>query len=534
MALFASSSERKLAEAISKLAFCNPFSRERMEAEKQVLGREPSEKHPELYREVWAGHFIHPDIQAISDRATDLAETLWGRIKQGEMTPADKELRLFEDVVLYHLYSPHRVEFDQIIDRIVKRKTAGLEPLWNQFQLSFRKFFQGQDTTVHSGIPVEHLFALFFQVRRAFYHTYMNIVGASKPAIRLRESIWHSIFTCDIRRYSRMLYKEMDKCATLITGSSGTGKELVARAVGWSRYIPFDSRKKQFVTDFSGSFLALNLSAFAPTLIESELFGHAHGAFNGAVERKGWLQQSDQWSTVFLDEIGELDPAIQVKLLRVLHNREFQRVGESKITQFQGKIIAATNRNLVEEMQAGRFRPDLYYRLQSDLIVTSSLYEQLQDSPEDLRKMIFFIACRVTGEEKEQGLAREAEALTEEVEEWINEHLHDYSWPGNFRELEQCVRNIMIRREYYPAQLTDQSAPGKFVGDWEKSSSGPFFEQLLQGKMTLAEVESWYSSLVYFKTGSYQKAAKQLGTDWRTLKSKVDRQWLCQFNEKTK
>src|SRR6185369_6170470 len=119
-------------------------------------------------------------------------------------------------------------------------------------------------------------------------------------------------------------------------------------------------KKKEFTEDFAGSFHALNLSALSPTLIESELFGHRRGAFTGALEdRAGWMEVCPPLGTVFLDEIGELDPAIQVKLLRVLQTRMFQRLGDTATRVFRGKIIAATNRDLDS---AKDFRRDFYYR----------------------------------------------------------------------------------------------------------------------------------------------------------------------------
>ena len=122
-----------------------------------------------------------------------------------------------------------------------------------------------------------------------------------------------------MRRYLRSLYSRMSDIATLISGPSGTGKELVARAIGLSRYIPFDEKKASFTDDFHGSFHAVNISALSPSLIESELFGHVKGAFTGATsDRAGWLEQCKPLGTVFMDEIGELDPSIQAKMLRVV------------------------------------------------------------------------------------------------------------------------------------------------------------------------------------------------------------------------
>src|SRR6185503_12223975 len=136
-----------------------------------------------------------------------------------------------------------------------------------------------------------HLFACFYQVRRAFHHIFENIVGRTLPAARLRAAIWESIFTHDMRRYRRSLYARMGDVATLVTGATGTGKELVARAIGLSRYIPFDEKRERFSGEAQAAFIGLNISALSPTLIESELFGHRKGAFTGAItDREGFLE----------------------------------------------------------------------------------------------------------------------------------------------------------------------------------------------------------------------------------------------------
>ena len=202
-----------------------------------------------------------------------------------------------------------------------------------------------------------HLFACFYQVRRAFYHIYEHLLGTSEPMVQLRAAIWQSIFTHDLQRYQRVLYKHMGDIATLISGPSGTGKELAARAVGLSRYIPFDPVKGQFESALTDTFYPLNLSALSPTLIESELFGHCKGAYTGAVnEREGWLETCPRSGTVFLDEIGELDESIQVKLLRVLQTRTFTRLGDSTERQFVGGQIWAPV-SLEGELETSQFPP---------------------------------------------------------------------------------------------------------------------------------------------------------------------------------
>ncbi len=246
-------------------------------------------------------------------------------------------------------------------------------------------------------------------------------------------------------------------------------------------------------------------TALSPTLIESELFGHRRGAFTGALQdRAGWLETCEPFGTVFLDEIGDVDPAIQVKLLRVLQARTLQRLGDTKPLRFRGKIMAATNRDLAHEIQAGRFREDFYYRLCSDIIATPSLADQLRESPEELPNLILFLARRLVGDE-------EAPALADEVQAWIEKHLGaTYPWPGNVRELEQCVRNVLIRGEYRPPAARDGHPAEQLAA------------ALRSGALTADQLVARYCALVYAETRSYQETARRLGLDRRTVKSKVD------------
>src|SRR5262249_10255024 len=152
-------------------------------------------------------------------------------------------------------------------------------------------------------------FACFRQIQRAFDQIFRDIIGGSLAAARLRAAVWQSIFTHDMRRYRRTLYQRMGDFATLITGPSGTGKELAARAIAQSRYVGFDSKQLKFSGGEAQPFFPINVPALSPALVESELFGHRRGAFTGAIaDRKGWLETCPALGSVFLDELGDLDP----------------------------------------------------------------------------------------------------------------------------------------------------------------------------------------------------------------------------------
>src|SRR5437762_1446956 len=196
----------------------------------------------------------------------------------------------------------------------------------------------------------------------------------------------------------------------------------------------------------SSRFSATSSAVRSPPRGCAPLSGHRRGAFTGAIaDRKGFLETCPALGSVFLDELGDLDPTIQVKLLRVIETRTFHPVGDTASRLFQGKLIAATNRDLAADIRKGSFREDLYYRLCSDQIATPSLAEQVMGSRHVLEELVVYMSRKVAGPE--------GDVLSREVIAWIDGNLAaDYGWPGNYRELEQCIKNVLIRRDYRPSR----------------------------------------------------------------------------------
>ncbi|MEK7404297.1 MAG: sigma 54-interacting transcriptional regulator, partial [Acidobacteriota bacterium] len=205
----------------------------------------------------------------------------------------------------------------------------------------------------------------------------------------------------------------------LIQGESGTGKELAARA------IHRNSRRA------GQPFVAINCAALAETLLESELFGHEKGSFTGAIAQKRGKLEAADGGTVFLDEVGEMSPALQAKLLRVLQEKEFERVGGTRSIRVDLRIIAATNRNLAEAARGGKFRQDLYYRLNVVSLTMPRLSERGEDIPLLAGRFVAQFAQRCG--RLLLGISPDAQAL-----------LEDYDWPGNVRELENAIERAVV------------------------------------------------------------------------------------------
>ncbi len=484
-------------DAIGRLGLTNPFGPERPRLEAAIVGEDVARAAPWSRSVDWP--LDDPALPAIRDEAERQLAAAHAELQRGAK-PTDRERDLIRGVALYVLYYRCDTPF---YESIVSPAPEESVSFYDEFEHDFQRVFQ------HVGAPpwvrdCADLFAFFFQIRRAFHFVFHQILGTSRAAAELRASVWESIFTHDPTRYLRHLRGRMHEVSTLILGASGTGKELAASAIGLSSFIAFDASQRRFARHFSTAFHPLHLAAMSKTLIESELCGHTKGAFTGAIaDRMGHLEGRTPSETVFLDEIGDLDPEVQVKLLRVLQSREFHRLGDTEPKRFGGKVVAATNRDLASDMAAGRFREDLYYRLCADLIRTPSLHRQIDGKPDELAHLTRVLIQRNLGA---------ADGTTfDEVMQGIETSVgFDYRWPGNIRELDQCVRNLLIHGRYLPAV-----APEKTVG------LEALLERMRNAEATLDDVASGYSAWVYHREGSFARAGEVLGVDRRTVSKHV-------------
>jgi DNA-binding NtrC family response regulator len=280
------------------------------------------------------------------------------------------------------------------------------------------------------------------------------------------------------------------RATVLVLGESGTGKELIAKAVH-----QLSPRAKQ-------PFVTVHCAALAPTLLESELFGHEKGAFTGAHERRIGRFEQAQGGTLFLDEIGEIDATIQVKLLRFLGERTFERVGSNKTLTADVRLVAATNKNLEELVKAGKFREDLFFRLRVVEIELPPLRERTGDLPLLAQSFLREFA-------KENGKAVNdftADAL---------QSLMNYAWPGNVRELRTAIEHavVLCRAEKISARDLPPSVRGGRVNE----------TQLLQrNDLTVKEAEKQLVMRALKETdGNRTRAAKKIGMSRRTFHRKL-------------
>ena len=302
------------------------------------------------------------------------------------------------------------------------------------------------------------------------------IIGSSPPMVELQEMI---------------SYVAPTEATVLITGESGTGKELVAAE------LHNNSERR------NGPFIRVNCAALAESLLESELFGHEKGAFTGADrERDGKFVQAEG-GTLFLDEIGETSHAMQVKMLRVLQEQELQRVGGEETIHTDARIIAATNRDLEEEVRKGNFREDLYYRLN---VVTVQV-PPLRERGHDIALLVDFFVEKFAEKNR-----RKVESVTPECLQLLS----SYQWPGNVRELENALERgvILMRGEH----LTEKSLPLPI----QKQDTGTTAAS--KQVSSLQELEKNQILKTIEETGGNKsEAARRLGITRKTLQNKLQK-----------
>jgi two-component system response regulator HydG len=317
----------------------------------------------------------------------------------------------------------------------------------------------------------------------------------------LKERLGAGFNTGDIIGRSRVMVELLETVAlvapteatVLITGESGTGKELIASAI----HLNSPRREKPFIQ--------LNCAAITETLLESELFGHERGAFTGADRRKEGRFRLANRGSMFLDEISEMSVAMQAKLLRVLQEKEIQRVGGEEVLQVDVRVMAATNRDLKEEIEGGRFREDLYYRLNVVTLAVPALRERREDIP--LLAQHFLDSFAEKNRKQIKGFTPQA-----------MDRLVRYHWPGNVRELMNAVeRGVILCRGDYVSEMDFPLS----VSDVPGPEQEPVREELL-ADLPLEEVEK----VTILKTlesagGNKSETARRLGITRRTLHKKL-------------
>ena len=486
--------ERAICRFLAQLAYGNQFLTERIELEKAILG--------EAF--VYPGRFMsagadpretHENVGLLTALVRRIMPAIRDRYAAGAEA-SDDERAFYIGACFFLLYDRYEAELLALIDAGARKAL-----FFKAFRDDHRHYlgFLGPAPDVPDAA---HAFAVLFQIRRAFHFIYTQVRGGSLPVARLRAALWNAIFGGALDAYALDGWTRMAQLSTLIQGPSGTGKELAAKAIALSGYVPFNKKTMTFAPH-GDYYQAINLSALSPALMESELFGHRKGAFTGADrDKKGLLARVPSFGGVLLDEIAEIKLRMQVKLLRVLQERSFRPVGdEDQEIRLQARLLTATHRDPAERILAGKLREDFFRRICMLLIVTPSLRERLDDHPDELIELVGFLAAELVG-------PRRAPRLTEEVVAWIGKHLARHPWTGNMRELLQCVADVWVSKAYVPLRLVRVASGG----------SGGLDAALAEAGLPVDELVRRYAAGALARAGSLPEAARALGVDTRRLK----------------
>jgi DNA-binding NtrC family response regulator len=471
--------QREFLSLVTRAAFCNPFSDEFEQLQLQIAGCDaatPVAERRRLTVQRWEQQ-LH-ELHAAGITSFKHAE--------GE----DREILRY--ACLYEVYHRYLAAFDQLIeeqiaagDRSVPVRFAG-----KALSLLTRRGFSLEEA--------RRYFAILYQIRRAFRFIDRGLVGRSPCMKQLRRHLWNNVFTHDIRFYEKHLWNRMEDFSTLLLGETGTGKGAAAAAIGRSGFIPFDETSGKFAESFMRSFLALNLSQFPETLIESELFGHKKGAFTGAIsDHDGVFARCSPHGAIFLDEIGDVSVPVQIKLLQVLQERTFSPVGGHETLRFRGRVIAATNKPLDRLRAAGQFRDDFFYRLCSDVIVVPPLRQRLAEEPAELDDLVALILRRLMGESDP--------AIVAQVRDRLD---RSYPWPGNVRELEQAVRRVLLTQQYRGERRAE--AP---------DLCSQLVAGIEAGRLDADALLAGYCAMLYARHGTIEEVARRTNLDRRTVKA---------------
>jgi len=483
------SAERAFFSRVKQAITTNPFSSERAKIDRELAGVSPTSPKEELFSK-------------LNDRVGVTIDRVEARRQTHRPGLSGDDLQLLRYAKLFLVFNQFIESYDQHIMHQIDR---GDEP-------ASVEFAESALTRLHDyGFPSAEalrFFALFFQMRRAFFFI-QAIAGESTCVHELRKSLWNNIFTDDIELYDTYLWDRMEDFSTMLLGETGTGKGMAASAIGRSGFIPFNKKRGCFTESFAKSFVTINLSQYPETLIESELFGHRKGAFTGAIEpHKGVFSRCSPFGAIFIDEIGDVSIPVQIKLLKVLEERRFSPVGSHSTERFQGRVIAATNQPITVMRKEGRFREDFYYRLCSDVIEVPPLRKRMDENPDEIRVILDFTIRRILG--------RISTELVDSISSFILENQPaDYLWPGNIRELEQCTRQILLRRSctWQPTHKEQQGLDSLA----ERYS------------LTAHQLLSHYCSQLYQKHKTYEGVAKITDLDRRTV-----RKYIIQLNKERK
>jgi hypothetical protein len=506
--------ERGAFDRLARLFASNPFEPAWDELLREIIG-------PDLLHDLpTESPFVGGPVGAAKDRLTEPLARVLGeaaeRLRAGVAVTAGA-LRAYQGAALYSLWDRFGDRLQKIIDE------DGTEvPFYDDFVRAYQDLF-GHPSFGDPALRVpepRHLLALYYQARRAAWFITRKIAGRSPAACRSRAAIWRAILGSDLCTYARDFYRSMDEFPVLITGETGTGKELAAECIGWSRYLPFDPGTRRFAAKYADDFHARSLCEASSELLESTLFGHKKGSFTGAVaDAQGYFGMPREHGTLFLDEAGEIPLHVQPKLLRPFQKREYVPVGEARPRKMHGRLVFATHRDLQAMSAGGTFREDLYERMNGFRVHMPPLRELCAEGG-----LLDYVARFVA--ERIDGLDQQCEKTLRAMR-FLQDTKGDYDWPRNVRELKNEVDRFLLDEGAREPVASSEPPPGPAASPVAPESvclsSGILGPRAKVGDIDREELLRAYVTQIYVSTGlNIAETARRTGFNRRTVPRWID------------
>jgi DNA-binding NtrC family response regulator len=435
--LFPDPEERAFLAAISWLAYLNPFEPRWAEVVRAIFpaGGLPDDPDPDAPFRGLSERIQRPIAAAAA-------------LLQGDRIGSPSDMAVFRGAAIYALWDKYRDRFQHLID------TDGVD-------VPFRDELEATYASLRLDLPVlrvpepRHLVEFMYQWRRNVFYIARLIRGQSPAAAAARLAIFRASMGGDRCTYVRGLYRTMERVPVLITGETGTGKDLAAQCIGWGGYLPLDEKGERFVLRHRAAPHTRSLCEVPRELIESALFGHKRGSFTGATaDATGFFALPEPHGSLFLDEIGELQGYLQAKLLRPFQNREILAIGATRPQPIHGRHIFASRRDLEAMCQEGTFRVDLLERMNGVRIHMPPLRQMLAEDPGELGRFVrgFVVAAGIHEEE-------EVQAWTERITGYVAAKMPGHPWPRNLRELKNFTERFLLSGGQMAEPLTVPAAP---------------------------------------------------------------------------
>jgi transcriptional regulator with GAF, ATPase, and Fis domain len=382
------------------------------------------------------------------------------------------------------------------------------------------------------------LLGLCYQMYRAWYFPWKLIPGAAPATARARASILEACVGKDVAAYYRQgLWRTMAEQPVLITGETGTGKELAAKCIAGARFLPFDVQTKRFAAAPLAGHHVVNLSDASSSLFDAQLCGHVRGAFTGATEdAPGYLGLAAGGGTLVFDEFGEISNDIQVKLLRPVENRVYRRVGDGETRAVGGRFVFSTNRDLAAMVRRGKFREDLYTRVNVLRVVMPPLRRILREAPDERWHYVHGFVAEMLHQSQESW-----DGWAYKIEADIARHRAGETWRGNLRALRNHVRQAVLSSglisEGTDRQPDTGPEPGSLAASSDRrapasrrrrESDRPEEPSLLTPDalsrgMSLDDWIRYIVTVTYAMSGrNKNETARRLEIDWRTVSQWID------------